>query len=64
MARALPSAHVFEGMRALLIDGTFRGDHMIQAVLLNIAYLTGGIAIFLGVFRSARTRGLLHQIGE
>jgi ABC-2 type transport system permease protein len=64
IAGALPSAHVFEGMRALLIDGTFRADHMIQAVLLNIAYLTAGIATFLGFFRSARTRGLLHQIGE
>ena len=64
VAGALPSAHVFEGMRALLIEGTFRGDHMLQAVLLNIAYLAGGIATFLGFFRSARMRGLLHQIGE
>ncbi len=64
VAFALPSSHVFEGMRALMIDGVFRSDHMVRAVLLNIAYLGAGIAIFLAFFRSARIRGLLHQVGE
>ena len=64
VAGALPSAHVFEGMRALLVDGTFSGDHMMRASLLNIAYLGAGIASFLFFLRSARIRGLLHQIGE
>ena len=31
VAAILPSAHVFEGMRALLVDGTFSGDHMMRA---------------------------------
>ena len=39
VAGALPSAHVFEGMRELLVDGTFSGDHMMRASLLNIAYI-------------------------
>ena len=64
VAFALPSAHVFEGMRALMVDGVFRGDHMVRAVLLNLAYLGAGIATFLAFFRIARTRGLLHQVGE
>ena len=64
VAGALPSAHVFEGMRTLLVDGTFSGDHMMRASLLNIAYLGAGIASFLFFLRSARIRGLLHQIGE
>ena len=64
VAFTLPSAHVFEGMRALMVDGVFRGDHMVRAVLLNLAYLGAGIATFLAFFRSARTRGLLHQVGE
>ena len=64
VAGTLPSAHVFEGMRELLVDGTFSGDHMMRASLLNIAYIGAGIASFLAFLRSARIRGLLHQIGE
>ncbi len=64
VATALPSAHVFEGMRSVLMDGVFRADLLYQAIALNAAYLTGGIAIFLSFFRTARERGLLHQIGE
>ena len=64
VAGIMPSAHVFEGMRALLVDGTFSGDHMMRASLLNIGWMAGGIATFLAFLRSARIRGLLHQIGE
>ena len=64
VAAVLPSAHVFEGMRELLVDGVFSGDHMMRASLLNIAYIAAGIGSFLVFLRSARIRGLLHQIGE
>ena len=64
VAAILPSAHVFEGMRALLVDGVFSGDRMMRASLLNIAWMAAGIGTFLAFFRSARVRGLLHQIGE
>ena len=64
VAAVLPSAHVFEGMRALLVDGVFSGDRMMRASLLNIAWMAAGIGTFLAFFRSARVRGLLHQIGE
>ena len=64
VAAILPSAHVFEGMRALLVDGVFSGNHMMRASLLNIAWIAVGIATFLAFLRSARIRGLLHQIGE
>jgi ABC-2 type transport system permease protein len=64
IANALPSSHVFEGMRAALIDHTFRTDQFFTAVGLNVIYLSLGIAVFLYVFRSARRRGLLLNIGE
>ena len=51
-------------MRALLVDGSFSGDHMMRASLLNIGWIAAGIATFLGFLRTARIRGLLHQIGE
>ncbi len=64
VAWALPSSHVFEGMRAVMFDQVFRADHMIQAVLLNGLLLMAGTGVFLKAFNSARRRGLLLRIGE
>ena len=61
---ALPSAHVFEGMRAVLTDDVFRTDLFVNAVLLNVIYIAAGFAIFLYVFRLARIKGFLIQMGE
>ena len=64
IAGILPSTHVFEGMRAVLIDETFRTDLLLNALALNAAYLTVSVVVFLRFFRSARERGLILQIGE
>ncbi|MDH3594966.1 MAG: ABC transporter permease [Rhodospirillales bacterium] len=64
VAWALPTAAVFEGMRAILIDGAVRGDLLLRAALLNLFYLTIAAATFLYSFQVARRRGLLLQIGE
>ena len=63
-AGILPAPHVFEGMRAVLIEGTFRADLLFNAAALNAAYLAVAIAVFLRFFRAARERGLILQIGE
>jgi ABC-2 type transport system permease protein len=64
VALALPSAHVFEGMRAALGDNVFRTDLFLYATGLNVVYMGIGMAVFLGVFRLARVRGLLLKMGE
>ena len=64
IAWALPSAHVFEGMRALLTENVFMTDLFINAAILNVLYMGSGLAVFLYVFRLARIKGLLIQIGE
>lgn len=64
IADLLPASHVFEGMRALLFGHVFRTDLFVHAVALNVVYLGLGIAVFLGVFRAARRRGLLVNVGE
>ncbi len=64
VAWVLPSSHVFEGMRAVLINHQFRTDLLINAVLLNLVYLAAGLAVFLAYFRIARIRGQLLQVGE
>ncbi len=64
IAVLLPSTHVFEGMRSVLIDHTFRTDLLVNAVSLNLVYVAIGVAVFLRFFWIARMRGLLHQLGE
>ena len=64
IALALPSAHVFEGMRAVLLRGEIRWDHMAWAVGLNIVWTVAATLVFAGQFRAARVRGALLSIGE
>jgi ABC-2 type transport system permease protein len=64
VAHLLPASYVFEGMRAVLFEHSFRADLFVRAVGLNVLYLGLGVAVFLGVFRAARRRGLLINVGE
>lgn len=64
VAWALSPTYVFEGLRAAIIDQTFRGDLMLKAFALNIVYLGAGVATFILILRSARRRGALVSIGE
>ncbi len=64
VAWALPSAHVFEGMRGVLFEQVFRVDFFAAAVALNLVYLALSFAFFLFMFHTAREKGLLLQQGE
>ena len=64
LALALPASHVFEGMRAVLLEHIFRLDQLLYAIVLNLIYLGAGISVFLFSFRVARQQGLLFQMGE
>ena len=64
VAYALPSAHVFEGMRAAVIDNVFLTERFIWSVGLNVVYLGLGLCAFLYAFHVARGRGQLLQMGE
>lgn len=59
VAWALPSAYVFEGMRAIVLEGVVRGDYLVTGFVLDAVYLAVGIAIFQWTFHIARKRGLL-----
>lgn len=63
-AWALPPTYVFEGMRALLIDHTFRADLMFEALAINVVFFIGGSYGFLKLLESARRHGSLLQTGE
>ncbi len=64
VAWALPSAHVFEGMRSVLLHGAFRWDHLWIALGLDVVYLALGAALFALAVRHAREHGTLLQMGE
>ena len=64
IAYTLPSTYVFEGMRAILIDGMFRSDLMLKALALDALYLGLGAYAFFAFFERARNTGQLLQTGE
>ena len=61
---ALPSSHVFEGMRALMQTGAIQWNHMAWAFGLNALWTAGAVSLFAAQFRAARVRGALLSIGE
>ena len=64
VALALPAAHVFEGMRGVMVDHVFRPGELIDAALLNLLYLALASLVFLWAFRGARMQGKMLQMGE
>jgi ABC-2 type transport system permease protein len=64
VAFLLPASHVFEGMRAIMIDDVVRWDLLATAGALNALYLGAGFAAFLLTFQRARRSGLLLNVGE
>jgi ABC-2 type transport system permease protein len=61
---ALPSAHVFEGMRGVLSGGATPWDHLLWAFGLNACWLAAACLLFARQFHQARDRGALLSIGE
>ena len=64
VALALPSAHVFEGMRAVMLEGRFDWGHFAWAAGLSVLSLAAAVAIFIAAFNGARQEGRLLQSGE
>ena len=64
IALMLPSAHVFEGMRAIISNGTVRWDHLGAAFGLNFIWMGAAAWLFARQFRAARESGALISIGE
>ncbi|MEQ8403870.1 MAG: ABC transporter permease [Oceanicaulis sp.] len=64
VAMALPPAHIFEGLRALINEGALEFAALGWAFALNVVWLGGGVLLYAWMLRSARARGALTQIGE
>ena len=64
ISEALPPTHVFEGLRALVINQEFLPGLMAKAFALNIFYFTGAYLLFRYFLWQARVKGSLMQLGE
>ena len=64
VALATPSAHVFEGMRAALLEGRVAWGHLGWAFALDLAWIVALGWVFMRQFHLARERGALLTIGE
>ena len=64
IAFAFPLAHVFEGLRAIIMEGHIEWGHFVWSFGLNAVYIGLGVAVFLYFFEQARERGMLLQLGE
>jgi ABC-2 type transport system permease protein len=64
VAWANPAAHVFEGMRAIMVSGTWPAAHLAWASGLNLLYLAAMVAWFHYTFNVCKERGLLVRVGE
>ncbi len=64
LSAILPASYIFEGMRAVILDGEVRVDLLLRVGALNIIWIGLGMAAFLAFFRTARERGTLLQLGE
>lgn len=64
MALFLPTSHVFEGMRMLVIHGSFAPIYLWVAMMLNAFWGLVAFAVFLRAHHVARTKGLLLNQGE
>ncbi|WP_419896208.1 ABC transporter permease [Roseomonas sp. USHLN139] len=64
LASALPAAHVFEGMRAVLLEGRIDTGHLLAAFALDAVWLALLGRVFIGQFEAARRSGALSNLGE
>lgn len=62
IAQLVPANHVFEGMRSVLLHGTFSWDRFIWSIATNVGWLVLGGIIFMTAFRSAHRNGLLTKM--
>ena len=64
VAWSLPPTYVFEGMRALMFEGTFRADLMLRALAINGVFILVAGFVFIRLLDSARRAGSLLSMGE
>ena len=61
----VPASHVFEGMRAVILEGAgFPVRELVTAFAVDALYVVGAAWLFSWSLRQVRARGLLSRFGE
>lgn len=63
-AQVLPTVHIFESMRSVLINKQLFFSDLLIIIVLNFLYLTISIYFFIKMIKIARIKGLLFNQGE
>ena len=63
-AQVLPTVHIFESMRSVLITKQLFFSDLLIIIVLNFLYLTISIYFFIKMIKIARIKGLLFNQGE
>jgi len=64
VALLIPASHIFEGLRFIVIEQTFRLDLLVNAFGLNLVFVLLSLTTFFVILRYARIHGQLLQMGE
>ena len=64
IAQILPTVHIFESMRMLLIDNKILYSDIFLIISLNFIYMFFSVLFFLKMIKVARIKGLLFNQGE
>lgn len=64
VAKGIPAAYVFEGMRAVISGGGFPIRELLWALGLNLLYFVLALQFFFWMFHIVQHRGLLARVGE
>ena len=60
----VPPAHIFEGMRGVLVDGVMPVTHILWATGLNLFFFVVIVAWFYHTFNVCKDKGMLVRVGE
>lgn len=65
VAFLVPAAHVFEGMRGIILHGTgFPTRELVLVLTVDALYVAGAARLFAWSLRQVRMRGLLSRFEE
>jgi len=61
VAQALPSTHIFEGLRSVIFGSGPAPGHLLAATILNTCYLSAGVLLLHASIANTRRRGAVFQ---
>jgi len=64
IATVLPTSHIFEAMRKILLENKIDFGLLRNIIILNISYFSLSILFFVHMIKIARTKGILMNQGE